>query len=183
MMRTTTRPVSCFSPITGYGHSSGTPSQQALYEDALALFDQLLASRQLQDKHIYLMGRSLGSAVATHVAGQRKVSGLILVTPFDSMASLARVYYPWLPVQWLLKHRFNTREEIQSVDTPVLILAAAEDEIIPRDNLDRLLEATGGNTRMIMIEQANHQNIHQLPAYFSAINNFINAGEAGGQFW
>jgi pimeloyl-ACP methyl ester carboxylesterase len=162
-----------FTNYPGYGKSSGEPSQQNLFDDALALYDSLLEQHRLQPENIYIMGRSLGSSVASYLASQREVAGLILVTPFDSMENLAANYYSWFPVRWLLKHKFNTIDFIHEVSAPILVLAAADDEVIPQAHLEKLYQAAGGNARMISIDNADHQNINLRPGYFSAINRFI----------
>ncbi|MFC3194822.1 alpha/beta fold hydrolase [Marinicella sediminis] len=82
----------------GYGGSGGSPSEAALFADALALFDHL----QGQTNHpVTVMGRSLGSGIATYVASQREVAQLILVTPFDSLRAVAAKLMPILPVNWM----------------------------------------------------------------------------------
>ena len=78
----------------GYGGSSGSPSEQALFSDAVALYDHI--SGKYGEKIV--KGRSLGSGVAIQLATERDVDKLILVTPYDSMVNVARYYYPFLPV-------------------------------------------------------------------------------------
>jgi pimeloyl-ACP methyl ester carboxylesterase len=82
----------------GFGGSGGSPSEEAIAEDALALFDQVYASHP----QIAVVGRSLGSGVAVRLASQRPVQQLILVTPYNSLEEIAEQQYPWLPVKWLL---------------------------------------------------------------------------------
>ena len=71
-----------FVNYRGFGNSSGKPSEKALFEDALFLFDELVEKEGIKPSNIVLMGRSLGSAVATYVASQRQVRGVILITGF-----------------------------------------------------------------------------------------------------
>jgi uncharacterized protein len=87
----------------GYGDSGGSPSEKALFADALAVFDHVLETEGIDPQNVVLMGRSLGSGVAVHVASHRRVAGVILVTPFDSLTHVARIHYPFLPVKWLLR--------------------------------------------------------------------------------
>ncbi len=78
----------------GYGESGGNPSERALYSDALALYDRISKSHQ----EIAVIGRSLGSGVATYLASERVVTKMALVTPFDSIEHLAADHYPIFPV-------------------------------------------------------------------------------------
>jgi pimeloyl-ACP methyl ester carboxylesterase len=88
----------------GYGGSSGTPSQEAIFADSLVLFDRVHA----EHPNIIVVGRSLGSGVAVWIASQRRVSHLILVTPFDSLADAAEEHYPFVPVRLLLRDKFES---------------------------------------------------------------------------
>jgi fermentation-respiration switch protein FrsA (DUF1100 family) len=89
------------------------------------------------------------------------------------MEHLAARYYTWIPVNLLLKHKFKTISFIHQVEAPILMLAAAQDEIIPYANLQSLYRAAADNAKLVLIEGANHQNISTQQAYFTAINEFI----------
>lgn len=157
----------------GYGKSSGKPSQQSIYEAALRVYDRLLSDYQLEPKELVIMGRSLGSAVATYVAAKRKASGLILITPFDSMENIAANHYRLFPVRLLLKHRFATIDHIANVESEVLMLAAEQDEIVARENLMRLQAAIRQKNRVIQYANVGHNDIQAHPAYYRDINRFI----------
>src|SRR5690606_28414209 len=105
--------------------------------DALALFDHVRESHAT----VSLVGRSLGSAVAVHVASQREVSRLVLITPFDSFVSVGRAHFPLFPIRWLLRERHDAASRAGLVRAPVLALIAAEDEIIPRASAEALVAA------------------------------------------
>lgn len=121
----------------GYGGSSGSPSEQALVADALALFDQV------QSKHsdITVLGRSLDSGVAVQLAAQRKVAQLVLITPFDSLSALARRQFPLFPVKWLLKDTYTSVAYAPAITCPTLLLLAEQDEIIGRAHSEALYQA------------------------------------------
>jgi pimeloyl-ACP methyl ester carboxylesterase len=88
----------------GYGGSSGSPSEEALHADALALFDKVRATHE----RVLVIGRSLGSGVAVRLASVRPVTALALVTPFDSIEAIAAQHYPWVPVNWLLHDKYES---------------------------------------------------------------------------
>ena len=167
-----------FTNYRGYGKSTGAVSGDTLYSDALQVFDALVSRHRLDTRQVVVTGRSLGASVAAYVASQRPVAGLIMVTPFDSLASLAGHYYPWFPVHWLLQHRFDNLQHLQNLRNPVLILAAEHDEIIPIGHIDNLVGAAPPDTEKHIIAQANHQDISRFDSYYQAINGFLARLEA-----
>ena len=113
----------------GYAPSSGHPSARALREDALSVFDYITA--ELAPDQIVAVGLSIGADPAVHLASQRPVAGLILVTPFDSLNALASEHYPWLPVRLLLRHRMEVADTLDALSAPVALISAAQDTIVP----------------------------------------------------
>src|SRR5262249_22796712 len=92
----------------GYGLSDGRPSESALYNDAVALYDWVTARPDTDARRIVFVGRSLGTGVATYLASQRTVSGVVLVSPYDNLVEVARGVYPYLPVDGLMRYRFDS---------------------------------------------------------------------------
>src|SRR5687768_14271842 len=113
----------------GYGSSGGAPSERHLVADALLWHDY--ATRNLGARSVAVFGRSLGSGVAVQLAAARAVAGIVLVAPYDSLTSVARHYYPYLPVSWMLRHRFDSLAHAPSLTAPLLCLVAERDEVIP----------------------------------------------------
>jgi len=157
----------------GYGKSSGKPSQKNLYDNALLIYDLILKEYQLTSKDIIVVGRSLGSSVATYLAAHRKVAGLILITPFDSIENIASKQYKFFPVKYLLKHPFSTVEYISRVQIPILMLAAYEDEIIADENLQNLRNKAGEKNRLVQYPDVGHNTIQTHNNYYNEINEFI----------
>jgi hypothetical protein len=119
------------------------------------------------------MGRSLGSGVACYVASQRRVGGVILVTPFDSLVAVARHHYPLFPVGLLLRHRFDSLALAPSITTPMLALVAENDDIIPLNHSTALTDHWAGRTTTVIIGKADHNDLHLDNQYWQAINDFI----------
>ncbi len=142
----------------GYGGSSGSPSEQALVMDALALYDLL------QPKHsdIMVIGRSLGSGVAVQLAAQRKVAQLLLITPFDSLSALAQRQFPVFPVKWLLKDTYNSVAYAPAINSPTLLLLADQDEIIGRGHTEALYQAFTPGVATLKSYRGSHNS--ELPA-------------------
>lgn len=150
----------------GYGGSAGKPTQEGLFADALALFDQLNA----QHPDITVIGRSLGSGVAVHLASVRPVSRLLLVTPYDSIAALAAQQFPMFPVRWLLTDKFESWRYAPLVTVPTTIIAAEHDEVIPRASTDLLLTRfKPGVAHYVMIPGSGHNTVSEHPAYQAAL--------------
>ena len=102
----------------GYPGSEGSPSEAALFSDALEIFDWLAE----RTDRIVVYGELLGTAVACHVAAGREAGALVLEAPFTSALDIAAATYPWVPVGLLMRDPFLSRDAITHVDEPVLIL-------------------------------------------------------------
>lgn len=153
----------------GYGASDGDPSEAALFHDALAIYDRV----QARFPAIAVMGRSLGTGVAVYLASRRPLCGAVLVSPYDSIRSLAQAIYPYAPVRWLLKHPFDAESYAPTVTTPVFALIADQDRIIPPVHSHTLLAAWGGRVTTRHFPAANHQSIAEQPDYWPSIHRFL----------
>ncbi|WP_242209250.1 MULTISPECIES: alpha/beta fold hydrolase [unclassified Pseudomonas] len=155
----------------GFGGSGGSPSEEAIAEDALALFDQVYASHP----QVSLIGRSLGSGVAVRLASQRPVQNLILVTPYNSLEEIAARQYPWVPVKWLLKDRFESGKYAAHIRVPTLLLAASDDEVIPRASTLRLLENFPQGVALLkVVPDSGHNSISDRAQYLQWMGNVLN---------
>lgn len=154
----------------GYGGSSGRPNEKALYADAEAVFD----FAQERHRSVAVIGRSLGSAVATHLASVRDVEKLALITPADSFTSLAAELYPIFPVAVLLKDRYDSLSRAPRIDRPVLFLVAEHDEIIPQESSERLAAAIDPElVTWRVIDGTTHNSIGLSPEYGEALRSFL----------
>lgn len=162
-----------FMNYRGYGGSTGSPSEAALIADAQATYD---AVRRKHDR-IAVIGRSLGSGVAVALAATREVDKLVLVTPYDSIVSVAARHYPWAPVRWLIKDEYNSVRRMSAVRAPVLVVIAEHDEIIPRSHSDALLAAIPPKQRHTkVIRNATHNDFVDHHAYLAMVRRFLNKG-------
>ena len=157
----------------GYGLSEGSPGEAALVSDALQWFDHAAGLPGVDPKRILAFGRSLGSGVAVALAAQRPLAGLILATPYDSLAAVAKRYYWYLPVDLLLKHRFDSIALAPALKQPLLCLIAERDEVIPPVHGERLFEAWGGAKRKIVLQEAGHNSTDAHPMFWPAIREFL----------
>jgi len=162
-----------FVNYRGFGNSTGKPSEKALFEDALFLFDEMVEKEGIDPLNIILMGRSLGSAMAIYVASQRQAGGVILVTGFDSMTNVGKHYYPFIPIKLLLKHKFDSATRASEIDLPSLHIIAEYDEVIPNTNSIDLFLSWSGPAEKVIIKKAGHNDINQYDDYWTAINSFL----------
>lgn len=158
----------------GYGASEGTPSEAALLADALAAYDDVRARHP--GGEVAVIGRSLGSGVATHVAVERPVSRLVLVTPFDSLAYVAQGHYPWAPVRWLLRDRYASAQRLPRYQGELLVLRAGRDAVVPPARTDALLQRYTGRARVVDFPSAGHDDLSADPRYWRAIGDFLGTG-------
>lgn len=159
----------------GYGRSRGTPSEEGLYQDALAAYAYLSQVRHIRPERIVLFGRSLGAAVAGEVAGRRPAAGLILESSFPSIEALARAHYFGLPVHWLLHARFNLAERLRAVSVPILVVHGDRDTIVPLEMGKQVFEAAKGPKSFYLVPGADHNDLYHVggTAYFRRLKRFI----------
>jgi pimeloyl-ACP methyl ester carboxylesterase len=152
----------------GYGGSGGTPSEEAIAHDALALFDLAHA----RHPNVVVIGRSLGSGVAVRLASQRPVARLVLVTPYDSIQALAVAQFRLFPVRWLLKDTFDSGRYAVQVRAPTLLIAAAHDEVIPRASTELLFTRFApGVATLSVIPGVSHNTISEHPQYLRLLTS------------
>jgi fermentation-respiration switch protein FrsA (DUF1100 family) len=114
-----------------FSGNEGKPTEKNLYHDSEKVV-KWLNTQGLNNKDIILYGESLGTGVATELASKYNFGGIILESPFTSMVDIAKIYYPYLPVNLLLKDRFNSKNRIKDIKTPILIMHGKKDNVVPQ---------------------------------------------------
>jgi len=120
-----------------------------------------------------IIGRSLGSGLAVHIAHQRSTVGVVLITPYDSLEQAAADQYPWVPVHWLMRHPLRAIDEAPDQHTPALFLVAADDTLIRPPRSRALFDAWGGPKHWLLLDHVGHNDIDDAPAYWPAIQAFL----------
>lgn len=165
-----------FTNYRGYGKSTGKANQEALYEDGLAVYEYAL-SKGARPERVVVMGRSLGSGVASMLAGSREVKGAVLITPFDSISAVAADNFPKLSVSLLLGSSFLPSVEwARKAKAPALLLAAERDGLIPPQHARNLAEAWAGETEFHVLPAVGHNDISNSSDYYPLINEFLARG-------
>ncbi|MGY4867212.1 alpha/beta hydrolase [Mycolicibacterium elephantis] len=159
----------------GYGGNPGSPSEDGLAADAGAAQEWLAAQPGVEQ--IVYFGESLGAAVAVGLAVQRPPAALILRSPFTSLADVAAVHYPWLPVRRVLLDRYPSIDRIASVRAPLLVIAGDSDDIVPEQLSRRLYEAANAPKRYVVVPGAGHNDQALLDGtkMLDAIGGFLSS--------
>jgi len=162
----------------GYGRSSGRPSEQGLYRDALAAWQYLTDERGIAPGRIVLFGESLGGGVAAWLAAQLDSAGrpgaLVLSSVFTSAPELAADLYPWLPTKGLVRLRYDSRSALASIHCPVFVAHSPEDDIIPFRHGQRLYEAAGEPKAFLQMAGGHNEGfIFRVPTWVDVLGGFL----------
>lgn len=155
----------------GYAPSGGRPGAKALLADSLLVHDTV--ARRFPGRRIVAVGFSIGSGVAAHLAARRPVAGAILVTPFDSLESVAAGHYPFLPVRLLWRHPIEAAADLRESHVPVAVLAGARDTLIPPKRTDALRRAIPDLVYDRTIPGVGHNDIYRASAFQLAMHQAL----------
>ena len=114
----------------GYSGSTGKPSEFGLYQDAKSALNWLNL-KGVTDEKIILYGESLGTSIAIEVGQNRDFAGIILEAPFTSMIDIGKKYYPFFPVKFLLKDKYESVKKIKNLKSSLLVMHGKKDKIVP----------------------------------------------------
>lgn len=162
----------------GYGRSEGKPSEGGIYRDAEAAYEYLVNTKQIDCKTIIPFGQSLGTAVATHLAGHSCVAGVILEAPFPSASRVARKVFWFLPGLSLLVHgQFDTQTRLKGIHTPVLIVHCDQDPVIPFRFGQEVYDAALPPKTFLRIQGYCHEeaSLTAPTQYRTALQQFLNS--------
>jgi pimeloyl-ACP methyl ester carboxylesterase len=157
----------------GYSPSTGSPSAEALTADAPLVYDAAVG--RVKPRRIVAVGFSIGTGVAALLAAVRKLDGLILVTPFDSLKAVAQSMYPWLPIGPFFEHEFDAAGALEESKVPVAIVAAQRDEIVPAERTKSLRKRILNLIFDRTIGNAGHNDIYARSDFQAAMREALDA--------
>jgi uncharacterized protein len=160
-----------FLSYRGYGGSTGSPSETGLLIDAKSAYDYLRAEGIPADG-IVLVGESLGTGPAVITAAANPVAAVILEAPYSAAVDIARQAYPWLPVGLLMKDQYRSRDHIDRINAPLLVLHGDNDRVIPQGFGKRLFDAARDPKTFLSLGPVGHNALFS-PATWEAEARFI----------
>ena len=155
----------------GFSGNQGKPSETGLYKDGESAIKWLL-KKGVDEKNIVIYGESLGTGVATHLSQNKKFAGVILETPFTSMIDAAKKFYPYIPVGLLLKDKFENKNKIKNIKSPILIMHGAKDQIVPFEMGKKMFEIANEPKYSYFTKYDNHMMEYD-ESLVKALNSFL----------
>ena len=142
----------------GYGKSTGEPSEQGIYTDARTAIHYATDSLHIPATQLILYGESLGTGVAVQMATEYDVAGLVLQSPYTSVAARAAEIYFYVPVNYLIKDKYFTIDKIASVKAPLLLFHGELDNVIPIAHGKAVLAAATSSKEGIFFPKTGHND-------------------------
>jgi fermentation-respiration switch protein FrsA (DUF1100 family) len=158
----------------GYGRSEGSPSEKGVLADARAARRKLAELAGIPEQRVVLMGRSLGGGVACDLAGDG-CRALVLESTFTSLPDVGARIYPFLPVRYVMRSRFNSLEKIRSYRGPLFISHGDGDELIPLEFGRRLFDAAAGERKEFYVVRRGGHNDPQPEEYYATLFKFLDS--------
>jgi pimeloyl-ACP methyl ester carboxylesterase len=163
----------------GYGARNGAPSESALIANGVQTVKQALSDFGTP---IFLWGESLGSGVVSGIVktGQVPVKGIVLIAPFDSLASIAQHHYWFFLAKWLIRDKFDNIKNLQHYSGSTAVLLAEDDQIIPNKYSLNLFDSLPPRKRLWTFKGAGHNTLRLAPGlpWWQEVMQFI-AGQSG----
>jgi hypothetical protein len=157
----------------GYGHSEGKPNEAGLIADGMAA-QQWLAGRLKQSpEDLIVMGRSIGGGVAVAMAATQGARALVLENTFSRLVDVAAYHYRWLPVQWLMRNRFDSIKRIETYQGPLFQSHGTADRIVPLELGRALYEAAPSKKKRLLEIPAGDHNDETPDAYYDILAQFL----------
>lgn len=147
----------------GYDGSTGTPTEVGLHADAAAAYDWLI--QRVPSSRIVIHGFSLGSGVAVRLASERPARAVVLEAPYTSTADVAAKAYPWAPVRLLMLDQYRSRDIIDRIEVPVLVIHGDADEVVPFEQGWALYRTANAPKAFVRMIGSNHSTLTRDGAY------------------
>lgn len=157
----------------GYGGNAGKPTEQGFYRDGHAAYKFLHETKQIPANKIVIYGESLGSGVATEMMTHYDAAALVLEGAFISAASVAKYVYPFVPVDLLLKDRFDNIQKINDINGPLLMLHGSEDDVLPYWQGADLYNAAPSPKAFVRVEGGGHVDLYDFDITGESILRFL----------
>ena len=152
----------------GYGASDAVaPTEEGLYLDSDAAYEYAVKQQGSAPEQLILVGQSMGSAMAAHIAAERAAAGLVLVSPYTSAPGLFRSWLPsWTPARWpdWQHNRFEVQGRVNRSGVPLVVTASRADEQVPYRESRALFDAAPEPKRWVEVDGLGHNGLLQSAA-------------------
>lgn len=159
----------------GYGNSKGTPSDESMFDMALKTYDYAITREDVDSDNIVIMGYSIGTGVATYLASQRNIRGLILMAPYDEGISLynsmLNIFHG--PLKYLVRNKFESIKYAKSVDIQPLLLVSKADELIPYESSILLSDTFPNGSILHSLKDIKHNFFWGNKEVFENVNKYL----------
>ncbi len=155
----------------GYGKSTGPLTEQRLYDFAEQFYK--LAQMRFANDSIVIYGKSLGSGIATWLASRKNCKRLILETPYYSITSLCKRYFPIYPIERLIHYKIPSYQYLKEVTAPVTIFHGTSDWVITYNNAQRLIPSLKKSDEFITIPGGSHNDLNNFPLFHHKLDSLL----------
>ena len=158
----------------GYGKSTGKPSEDGVYLDGAAAYGFAVDSLGYVPKNIFILGRSIGTAVAVNTAQNKELAGVILITPFTNAREFAKSHNIGALTS-IAGNPFDNISKCPNIKVPILIIHGTVDEVVPYALGVRLYDSIMGRKTFVRITGGRHNDLEFVDpqAYWGAIKLFL----------
>lgn len=163
----------CFFNYRGMGRSTGNPSEENILKDSLLVFDYVKKHFDCQNEDIGIIGHSLGTGVAVYVSAQKQPKDLVLVAPYDSIIDIAKSKHWYLPINYLLKHKFDAIQHAHHIHCPTLFIIAHKDHVICNQRSKAVYHKVSSTKKQwIQLVGFQHNQVFEAKESINNINHF-----------
>jgi fermentation-respiration switch protein FrsA (DUF1100 family) len=155
----------------GFSGNKGKPTENGLYIDGISAVNWII-NQGVKEKDLILYGESLGTGIATEIAQNKNFAGVILETPFTSMINAAKEFYPYIPVNILLKDRYENYKKIKNINIPILIMHGEKDKIVPFKMGKKMYQLANEPKYFYSTNHDDHMMVYDQPM-INTLKNFI----------
>ncbi len=159
----------------GFGKSTGKRTERGIKEDLQRVYDILKS--KVDQKHIVIYGRSMGSGFAAKLASTNNPRMLILESPYYSMMRMAKRYIPFMPISIAMRFPIKTYKWLEYVNCPIKIIHGTSDKLVPFKNAISLSKIRPKFTRLYPIVEGGHNNLHTFEEYHRMLEEILKSGE------
>jgi uncharacterized protein len=157
----------------GFGKSRGKRNERNLRDDAVRMYDECLRYFKLDSQQAIVIGRSLGAALAMHVAAKRQPGRVALVAPFKDLPDMLNVYIPWFPFRLFTRYEFNIDEDFPRYKGKVAIFYGKNDLLVPAKSTRKLIPLLKPGDEYHEYESGSHVSVTDNADYQRDMDLFL----------